>query len=450
MKKTLFLLYLSLNFCDSPKNNSKCNKSDKVSKTETKTKIVKNKPVKVIKIKSNKTIKKPLVKIAKPKKVIKKLEKCPKITPENYIRLSQTGGKHCLRKFFINKRDRIQRFSKKYELLGFHHLFETPVLWVNNKEGILTTKNRYRRIKKTGITGKLFRLHKGDKVTTKAVRDDMGFTKREIWKIRSYYAYKISKHTDNTLNRTYSGRLKDHNILLKDIINNPETPTLKKLNKILNPSKNQKFVFIDVGAGIANKDTIEMEGKGIPAITSIEMAKDFPDFQIIVLDLPRQVNIFTGKEEGFDKKGKKYNISEKNRNYLLSFKNIHIISGNGLVSLLSQWKNSYTNPYRKTRKRFKILKTTSVIIRIVNSLDVYCKWHTSNGKFPSVKKAIRRLAKDFKTNPVLLFFNKEIIIKERNRKNWRIIGEISDVAFCHNTRTLNHSGQKPYKLIKNY
>lgn len=262
-------------------------------------------------------------------------------------------------------------------------------------------------------------------------RSDLGFTPEEEKRLAGYKGWFL--HGDpNIRNRTFESRLEDHEILLSDILNT-KGPILSDYQESLLPHTDSRFFFIDIGPGIANKDINIKGGRGKPAITSQEMATKFPDMPVVVLDLPEEVDRFTGTT--FDRN---YVVDTDKRDEMLSHNNIHILSGNGLHSLLNQWNDPDTNPY-PDRERPAIRQHDTIIVRTANAVDIYCEWE-------DVKPALARMAQDFKDHPVLLLFNKEIIIKEKGQTEWRVAGHVSDMGFNHYYRILARHGEDAYTL----
>lgn len=283
----------------------------------------------------------------------------------------------------------------------------------------------------------------------------LNFTPEEERRLKSYHEYNAKYFSDNNFNRTYPNRLQDHEFFIQSVMY-PESPnqevrkvyknydealpTIQSLHDELFPSPEYQPFFIDIGPGIANKDTMVMGGKGKPAITSQEMADRFPDMPVVALDLPDQVEIFMGRTQGIDNKKRKYTIDKKDREEMLRRKNIHVLSGDGLKSLRTQWQDQSTNPLPE-RQRPQISSNHVLFIRAANSTDIYCSWEDN-------KKAIERMGKDFPGNAIVFFFNKEIIYKKRNSSEWNIIGQVSDWGFNHKGRTLSRKGKPPFEFKK--
>lgn len=224
----------------------------------------------------------------------------------------------------------------------------------------------------------------------------------------------VPLHDPNQLNRTWAGRLSDHEVFLRELPNDLD-------QELHFHDPKQTVIFFDIGPGIANQDLKIGDGKGKPAITSQEMAKQFPRMQVVVLDLASEVDHFTGKKyhKGYPR------IKKQKKRELLNLPNIHILRGDGLAPLLQQWENPRSNPYPDRRRVDIQGSKTTVIVRAANSIDLYCDWEKET------KPALKRIAEDFKEQAVLLFFNREIVLKSANSVHWRVIGRISASGFDH-------------------
>ena len=275
-------------------------------------------------------------------------------------------------------------------------------------------------------------------------------------KVLSEYVsqFRIEEQDPNIINRTFENRLEDHEVLLTCIINPNDSLSgfsslTKKDREYVSSIKNKlaaykqelfpqgvaQVFFIDIGPGIANKDLTILGGRGKPAITTQEIAVRFPYFVVAALDLPEEMERFTGTTPD-----KSYLIDEDKRKELLAKRNIHLVSGDGLKSLLLQWQDSSTNPYPE-RTRPKISHNATIIIRSANSIDIYCEWK-------EVFPAIDRIAHDFKDHPVMLLFNREILIKTEGEIDWMIIGKTPKMGFEHNIRKLDRNGEPPFVLYE--
>ena len=265
-------------------------------------------------------------------------------------------------------------------------------------------------------------------------RGDFFQTVLEEQRMRSYTgAFDFGTHRQMAKSRTYGGRLEDTNILLKDLLNSwekekskkraaaRETRELKRLrSKFLswtNNSRGSGIVFIDIGPGLANPI--------FSATTTRSIARDFTSMDVIALDLPDQVNLF------------KKHIPVYLKRRILKHKNISILAGNGHHSLREQMEKQENWAYDD--RRVSIGSGTPLIIRSANSMDIYSEW-----KF--VEPALRRMGRDFRDNPVLMFFNRSIVFKPRGAVRFVLIGYVSPRGFHHMTDSLARNGEAPYTL----
>ncbi len=289
-------------------------------------------------------------------------------------------------------------------------------------------------------------------------------SKRDERTLGSYSSRLYRMHRDqNVRNRTWDHRLIDHELLIESLLSpetqdlqvatafsrsradlNRERPALRALKEKFLGSSEGDIVFFDLGPGLGNVDLGIGGGKGKPATTSQDIVDRFPDIQVVALDMPSEVDIFTGKKRGVTR-GRPFSMSETERNIAIGKSNFHIAAGNGLKSLKAQLEDNSTNPYPE-RERPAISPNTPIIIRSANSLDVYCKWNRANGKDPSLKSALAQMAKDFESNPIILLFNKEILFKEASSRQWRIVGKVSPKGFRHDDREGRRGKVSPFHL----
>ena len=278
-------------------------------------------------------------------------------------------------------------------------------------------------------------------------------------------------HGRDIVNRTVEHRLVDHERLLHDLRDPGENAGLTALADALDMGPSSPMMIIDIGPGIANLDRSTVNDcAGKPAITSQELAEDFPDAQVIILDLPEQVRTFFGLDpitgpvletrrgnghvERIDRTADARLQLARERAALLRHANIHIVAGNGLESLRAQIENPVRNHLNRpdanlsnmVRDIPRLTPETTVVIRAANSIDVYCHWDTPNGLSPSLRDALRTMAKDYRDSPVLLLFNRAIIVKRRYETEWRIVGRVSDAGFNSTDRNVTHSGRPSYEL----
>lgn len=336
--------------------------------------------------------------------------------------------------------------------LKIHHLYQTEPLYVNGrqvdfKEGAAGQTYYY-------PDGKRVQIINGTQILTEAqnqIHSSEGFRPADEYRL-GLYASEFERNfggelpdNPNELNRTWEGRLRDQQVLLSGLMNpasglaeeRGDLQTLQATLKLNQPG--QQVVFFDIGPGIANQDLKIERGAGKPAITSQEMAQTFPGMPVVILDLPSEVDHFTGTKlhEGYPP------ISGQNRAELLAHDNIYVMRGDGLASLSDQWRDARTNPYPEKTRSLNIQDpSVTVVVRAANSIDIYCDWETQ------VKPALMRMAQDFKDQPVLLLFNQEILVKEAGSINWTLVGQVSEKGFDHVFRDQDQSslGGKPFVI----
>lgn len=267
-----------------------------------------------------------------------------------------------------------------------------------------------------------------------------GLSFEEERRLARHSIYQEINHSHNVQNRTYPGRLQDHEILLESILGRtPGDENTKALKDVLIRPEMDRLLFIDIGPGIANKDLDVRNGRGKPAISLQEVAQKFTGIQCVALDLPSEVDIFTGKTPAVQAG---YSIHPDDRNALLAKQNMHLISGNGLHSLRQQLENPATNPY-PNRPRPTPTKNSTIVVRAANSIDLYANWEQQ------MKPALAKMAEDFRDNPVMLLFNREILVKPAHSTTWKLVGQVSGMGFRHNDRALTRSGHPPFFLYEN-
>jgi len=345
-------------------------------------------------------------------------------------------------------------------LVDLRKEFGTNITWGQLSAYLRTMKDRPERFRKTTM------ILPGDprELSKLFSNDDNHFSSGEE-KILSGYSSKFEMHSDqNVRNRTWEHRLVDHELFIESLLS-PETselqvstafnrsgvnfatqrPALRALKAKFVP-KGGKVVFFDIGPGIANVDASIGRSLGKPAITSQEIADRFSNIDVMALDMPSEVDVFMGKTRVVSAAGR-FAVPTIERDIALSKPNLHIVSGDGLESLKAQFEDSSTNPV-KTKSRPLIGSNTPIVIRAANSIDIYANWNSPNGHSPSLRDAIVNMAKDFKTNPVILLYNKEIIFKEAGSEKWKIVGSVSKKGFSHDYRHVSRGGEAPFRLDK--
>ncbi|MFA7278220.1 MAG: peptidoglycan-binding protein [Candidatus Gracilibacteria bacterium] len=266
-----------------------------------------------------------------------------------------------------------------------------------------------------------------------------GLTREEERRLARHSIYQNIGHSHNVQNRTFRGRLQDHEMLLDSIFSGANGGESAKILKdiLLNPQTDGMF-FIDIGPGIANKDLDVRGGRGKPAVSLQEFAGKFKGVQCFALDMPSEMDIFTGKTP---EAVAGYTIASEDRNELLAKRNMHLIRGNGLTSLKDQLVSPRTNPYPE-RPRPTPTKNSTIIVRAANSIDLYGNWEKE------ILPALTKMAEDFKDNPVVLLFNREILVKPAHSATWKLVGQVSGMGFRHNDRALTRSGHPPFFLYE--
>ncbi|MCB1139018.1 MAG: hypothetical protein KDK23_09695 [Leptospiraceae bacterium] len=255
--------------------------------------------------------------------------------------------------------------------------------------------------------------------------DPLFQTDSERQQVASYTgAFKMEYHRQNVRSRTYPGRQDDTNILLRDILYPRKRDAgLDNLRKHWlsgeSDSEGSGITFIDVGPGLANVQ--------YPAVTSRSIARDFRRMQVVALDLPEQVRLFQYQVPGYKKKE------------LLAHQNISVLSADGRESL----KKVFADPSRwpiDGRGPLRLDSGTPVAIRMANSIDIYLDWN-------QMEEVLIQLAADLKENPVLLCFNRSILLKKKGSSKFEIVGYVSIRGFHHNLELLDRGGDPPYTLI---
>lgn len=242
--------------------------------------------------------------------------------------------------------------------------------------------------------------------------------------VRSFTGkYKMEEHPIDVRSRTYKDRLEDHEIFLKEFlgISPPSSPLMPKLKKLLSISSRHQsgknIVFVDIGPGIAHPTE--------PAITSLSLIEKFPKMDLILIDLPSEVNIFL-----------KITPPEL-KNQILKHENLRIVAGDGVESLKKHFltKEAWVLPGREIPS----YKNKVIIIRAANSIDVY-------EPYPRVANFLKSLVEDFYHERILLFFNRLILVKPSLSKRFFIVGSQSIRGFYHNEFSHDRKGQPPYLL----
>ncbi len=246
---------------------------------------------------------------------------------------------------------------------------------------------------------------------------------RELSRVSWNYKNSLHIKDPDKYNRTIEWRFNDH------------------IKFIENELKKQDFYFIDIGPWIWDwQYQDKTTAKDMPGITSLEMAKSFPEAHIIALDLQESIDILNSKRNDNREIGKN----------ILNQTNVQIMSGDGMNSLKQQLEiGKNDSPQTDMNgKKINIPKPTdTIVIRACNSIDIYYDWED---KDKPLKPVIQQMWTDFKDHEVILFFEKKILKKEKWSTFFEIIGDVSDRWFNHNQQTTKHvkEGTPNYTLRK--
>ncbi|MDF3821118.1 tetratricopeptide repeat protein [Leptospira sp. 96542] len=261
---------------------------------------------------------------------------------------------------------------------------------------------------------------------TWSVLHNSDFTELEEKTIRSYTGrYVFSGQEEEIRARTYEDRLEDTNLFLDDLLNQKTfvSKQITKLREILfykieNYNRGNQVVFFDIGPALNHPD--------YPGVTSLAVANHFPDMEVVLWELPSEVELFL-KKVSVDKKEKLY-----------SFKNIRIFSADGV----GDFGKDYNDPHSwiLTNRPIPKLNNKTIIIRSANSIDIYEPYTKVLPHFQLVSKVL-------KDNPVIYFFNRSILLKKAGDVKFTLIGNQSVRGFHHNYQSLDRNGEPPYSIL---
>ena len=252
-------------------------------------------------------------------------------------------------------------------------------------------------------------------------------TASEQSQVASYTgAFNMAYHRQSVRSRTYPGRQDDTNILIRDILySGKRGPGLEYLRKHwlqgIGDIEGSGILFIDVGPGLANVQ--------YPAVTTRSMARDFRKMDVIALDLPEQVRLF------------QYQVPSHKRRELLASQNLRVVGADGRESLKKIFGDANRWPI-PDRGPVDLDSGRPVAIRMANSIDIYLKWH-------EIEDVLEQLGRDLERSPVLICFNRSILLKKANSRIYEIVGYVSIRGFHHNLELLDRGGEPPYTLIDN-
>lgn len=252
------------------------------------------------------------------------------------------------------------------------------------------------------------------------------FSDLEEKTIRSYTGRYLFQTQDEEIRaRTYENRLEDTNLFLDDLLN-PKA-YLSKSMMILRKSlfgdlklyeRGNQVVFLDIGPGLNHPES--------PGVTSQAVAKHFPKMEVVLWELPGEVDLFLKKV--------KTELKEK----LYGFSNIRILSADGVGDFNSEYNDP--NHWILRNRPIPSLKHKTIVIRAANSIDIY-------EPYTKIQPHFQNIGKELKDNPVLYFFNRSILLKPKGKEKFILIGNQSIRGFHHNFQSLDRNGEPPYSIL---
>ncbi|TGL72213.1 tetratricopeptide repeat protein [Leptospira jelokensis] len=252
------------------------------------------------------------------------------------------------------------------------------------------------------------------------------FSDLEEKTIRSYTGRYLFQSQDEEIRaRTYENRLEDTNLFLDDLLN-PKA-YLSKSMMILRKSlfgdlkvyeRGNQVVFLDIGPGLNHPES--------PGVTSQAVAKHFPKMEVVLWELPGEVDLFLKKV--------KTELKEK----LYGFSNIRILSADGVGDFHSEYNDP--NHWILKNRPIPSLKHKTIVIRAANSIDIY-------EPYTKIQPHFQNIGKELKDNPVLYFFNRSILLKPKGKEKFILIGNQSIRGFHHNFQSLDRNGEPPYSIL---
>lgn len=252
------------------------------------------------------------------------------------------------------------------------------------------------------------------------------FSDLEEKTIRSYTGRYLFQTQDEEIRaRTYENRLEDTNLFLDDLLN--PSAYLSKPMLILRKSlfgdlklheRGNQIVFLDIGPALNHPE--------YPGVTSQAVAKHFPKMEVVLWELPGEVDLFLKKV--------KTELKEK----LYGFSNIRILSADGVGDFQTEYKDP--NHWILRNRPIPNLKHKTIVIRAANSIDIY-------EPYTKIQPHFQNLGKELKDNPVLYFFNRSILLKPKGKEKFILIGNQSIRGFHHNFQSLDRNGEPPYSIL---
>lgn len=252
------------------------------------------------------------------------------------------------------------------------------------------------------------------------------FSDLEEKTIRSYTGRYLFQTQDEEIRaRTYENRLEDTNLILDDLLN--PSAYLSKSMIVLRKSlfgdlrlheQGNQVVFLDIGPALNHPE--------YPGITSQAVAKHFPKMEVVLWELPGEVDLFLKKV--------KPELKEK----LYGFNNIRILSADGVGDFQTEYNDP--NHWILRNRPIPSLKQKTIVIRAANSIDIY-------EPYTKIQPHFENLGKELKDNPVLYFFNRSILLKPKGKEKFILIGNQSIRGFHHNFQSLDRNGEPPYSIL---
>jgi hypothetical protein len=261
-------------------------------------------------------------------------------------------------------------------------------------------------------------------ITEQLLSPSRVFSDYEEALLRSYTGkYRIEGQTQEIRSRTYQDRLEDHDLFMVSLLRESGNsyPGMSQIKKELRINKEHEsgnnVVFFDIGPAIGNLTQ--------PAITSMSILGKFPNMDMVLIDLPSDVQFFLEKTES------------NARNNLISNPNIHIIQGDGTTNIKS-WFERKDSWILKERNR-PSTNGKLIIVRAANSIDIY---EPSQKVMPFLES----LVTDYPNESIVLLFNRSIFIKPPKQKKMQFIGSFSNRGYYHNSQSLDRQGEQAFYL----
>ncbi len=235
--------------------------------------------------------------------------------------------------------------------------------------------------------------------------------------------YEMEKHPVDVRSRTYANRLEDQEIFLREFLGAapPFSDRMERLRRLFSLQASYRtgkgVIFIDIGPGIANPIS--------PAITSVSLFRSFPDLSVVLLDLPGEVNLFLK------------NSDPKLRREILSYPNVWILAGDGVLPLRNFFRRK--EGWVLKERGIPEVKGKLVVVRCANSIDVY-------EPYSRVRPFLESLVQDFRSEDLVLLFNRLIFAKPAGARRLTLVGSFSARGFSHNEWNLDRKGELPYFL----